>query len=148
MSDANIEFEDESQDQAGRNPVRARMRELEAENKRKDALLAEAEQAKRELAFLKAGVNPENPMAKYFIKGYEGDLSTDAIRAAAQEANIVESSKPSANEEQAWSRVNRAASAAETSEPPVDYVERIKQARSKDEVMHLLAQARAEAENY
>jgi hypothetical protein len=87
-------------------------------------------------------------MAKYFIKGYEGDLSTDAIRAAAQEANIVESSKPSANEEQAWSRVNRAASAAETSEPPVDYVERIKQARSKDEVMHLLAQARAEAENY
>lgn len=148
MSDANIEFEDESQDQAGRNPVRARMRELEAENKRKDALLAEAEQAKRELAFLKAGVNPENPMAKYFIKGYEGDLSTDAIRAAAQEANIIESSKPSANEEQAWSRVNRAASAAETSEPPVDYVERIKQARSKDEVMHLLAQARAEAENY
>lgn len=124
------------------------MRELEAENKRKDALLAEAEQAKRELAFLKAGVNPDNPMAKYFIKGYEGDLSTDAIRAAAQEANIVESSKPSANEEQAWSRVNRAASAAETSEPPVDYVERIKQARSKDEVMHLLAQARAEAENY
>jgi hypothetical protein len=148
MSDANIEFEDESQDQAGRNPVRARMRELEAENKRKDALLAEAEQAKRELAFLKAGVNPENPMAKYFIKGYEGDLSTDAIRAAAQEANIIESSKPSANEEQAWNRVNRAAGAAETSEPPVDYVERIKHARSKDEVMHLLAQARAEAENY
>ena len=148
MSDANIEFEDESQDQAGRNPVRARMRELEAENKRKDALLAEAEQAKRELAFLKAGVNPENPMAKYFIKGYEGDLSTDAIRAAAQEANIIESSKPSANEEQAWNRVNRAAGAAETSEPPVDYVERIKQARSKDEVLHLLAQARAEAENY
>jgi hypothetical protein len=148
MSDANIEFEDESQDQAGRNPVRARMRELEAENKRKDALLAEAEQAKRELAFLKAGVNPENPMAKYFIKGYEGDLSTDAIRAAAQEANIIESSRPSANEEQAWNRVNRAAGAAETSEPPVDYVERIKQARTKDEVMHLLAQARAEAENY
>lgn len=148
MSDANIEFEDESQDQAGRNPVRARMRELEAENKRKDALLAEAEQAKRELAFLKAGVNPDNPMAKYFIKGYEGDLSTDAIRAAAQEANIIESSKPSVKEEQAWSRVNRAAGAAETSEPPVDYVERIKQARSKDEVMHLLAQARAEAENY
>ena len=148
MSDANLEFEDETQDQAGRNPVRARMRELEAENKRKDALLAEAEQAKRELAFLKAGVNPENPMAKYFIKGYEGDLSTDAIRAAAQEANIIESSKPSANEEQAWNRVNRAAGAAETSEPPVDYVERIKQARSKDEVLHLLAQARAEAENY
>jgi hypothetical protein len=148
MSDANIEFEDESQDQAGRNPVRARMRELEAENKRKDALLAEAEQAKRELAFLKAGVNPENPMAKYFIKGYEGDLSTDAIRAAAQEANIIESSRPSANEEQAWNRVNRAAGAAETSELPVDYVERIKQARTKDEVMHLLAQARAEAENY
>lgn len=148
MSDSNIEFEDEAQDQAGRNPVRARMRELEAENKRKDALLAEAEQAKRELAFLKAGVNPDNPMTKYFIKGYDGDLSVEAIRAAAQEANVIESNKPTADEQQAWTRVNRAAGAAETSEPPVDYVDRIKQAKSKDEVLHLLAQARAEAEQY
>lgn len=148
MSDENVEFEDEAQDQAVRNPVRARMRELEAENKRKDALLAEAEQARRELAFLKAGVNPENPMAKYFIKGYDGELSTDAIRAAAEEANVIQSTKPTADEQQAWNRVTSAARAGQTTEPPVDYEQRIRSARSADEVFQLLAQARTEAENY
>ena len=148
MSDENIEFEDEVQDQAVRNPVRARMRELEAENRRKDALLAEAEQARRELAFLKAGVNPDNPMAKYFIKGYEGELSTDAIRAAAEEANVIQSSRPVATEQQAWNRVAKAANASDPSEPPVDYEQRIRNARSADEVFQLLAQARAEAESY
>jgi hypothetical protein len=148
MSDENIEFEDEAQDQAVRNPVRARMRELEAENKRKDALLAEAEQARRELAFLKAGVNPENPMTKYFIKGYDGELSTDAIRAAAEEANVIQSSRPTADEQKAWSRVGTASRASDPSEPPVDYEQRIRNARSADEVFQLLAQARAEAEKY
>lgn len=148
MSDANIEFEEDAQDQAGRNPVRARMRELEAELKRKEQLLAEAEAAKRELAFVKAGVNPENPMAKYFIKGYEGDLEVEAIRSAAMEANVIQSDRPTADEQKAWNRVGQAAKAAETSEPPVDYAQRIRSARSADEVMQLLAQARAEAESY
>ena len=148
MSDANVEFEDDTQDQAGRNPVRARMRELEAENKRKDQLLAEAEQARRELIFLKAGVDPENPMAKYFIKGYDGELEIEAVRSAAQEANLIGATKTPAPEEQAWGRVGRVAAAAETSEVPVDYEQRIRGARSADEVMQLLAQARAEAENY
>ena len=148
MSDTNIEFDDETQDQAGRNPLRARMRELEAENKRKDQLLAEAEQARRELAFVKAGVNPDNPMAKYFMKGYDGDLEIEAIRSAAMEANVIQSNAPAATEQQAWSRVSQAANAADPSELPVDYEERIRKARSADEVFQLLAQARAEAENY
>ena len=33
MSESDFEFEDEAQDQAARNPVRARMRELEDRNK-------------------------------------------------------------------------------------------------------------------
>lgn len=153
MTDANFEFEDEAvEDQPHtKNPVRARMRELEAENKRKDELLAQASQAQRELAFLKAGVNPEDPMAKYFIKGYDGDLEVDAIRTAAQEANLIkqQGQQPQvANQERnAWSRIGAAAKAGETMDQPVDYVERIKKAKSQDEVMQLLAQARQEAEN-
>ena len=44
---------------------------------------------KRENAFLKAGINVEDPKLAYFYKGYEGDLTRDAILAAAQEAGFI-----------------------------------------------------------
>ena len=149
MSDANnYEFEEEMQDQqATKDPVRARMRELEKQVKAFEAKAKEAEAAQRELAFVKAGVDLNNPVAKYFVKGYDGELSPEAIREAAVEASLIPgSSSQMPAEQQAWKRVANAAQAGVTSEPPVDYAQRIKQAKNSDEVMQLLAQARAEAE--
>jgi hypothetical protein len=150
MSDSNYEFEDEVEDQATRkDPVRARMRELEQQVKAFEAKAKEAEAAQRELAFVKAGVNPDSAAAKYFVKGYDGELTPEAIRAAAEEANLVSSEKKEvAGEQQAWNRVAQASRAGETSEPPVDYVQRLSNTKSADEVMALIAQARAEAEKY
>ncbi len=150
MSDSNYEFEDEVEDQATRkDPVRARMRELEQQVKAFEAKAKEAEAAQRELAFVKAGVNPDSAAAKYFVKGYDGELTPEAIRAAAEEANLVSSEKKEvAVEQQAWNRVAQASRAGETSEPPVDYTQRLNNAKSADEVMALIAQARAELEKY
>lgn len=150
MSDSNYEFEDEVEDQATRkDPVRARMRELEQQVKAFEAKAKEAEAAQRELAFVKAGVNPDSAAAKYFVKGYDGELTPEAIRAAAEEANLVSSEKKeAAGEQQAWNRVAQASRAGETSEPPVDYTQRLSNAKSADEVMAIIAQARAEAEKY
>jgi hypothetical protein len=150
MSDSNYEFEDEVEDQATRkDPVRARMRELEQQVKAFEAKAKEAEAAQRELAFVKAGVDPDSAAAKYFVKGYDGELTPEAIRAAAEEANLVSSEKKeAAGEQQAWNRVAQASRAGETSEPPVDYVQRFNNTKSADEVMALIAQARAEAEKY
>ena len=150
MSDSNYEFEDEVEDQATRkDPVRARMRELEQQVKAFEAKAKEAEAAQRELAFVKAGVNPDSAAAKYFVKGYDGELTPEAIRAAAEEANLVSSEKKEvAGEQQAWNRVAQSSRAGETSEPPVDYVQRFNNTKSADEVMALIAQARAEAEKY
>jgi hypothetical protein len=150
MSDSNYEFEDEVEDQATRkDPVRARMRELEQQVKAFEAKAKEAEAAQRELAFVKAGVDPDSAAAKYFVKGYDGELTPEAIRAAAEEANLVSSEKKEvAGEQQAWNRVAQASRAGETSEPPVDYVQRFNNTKSADEVMALIAQARAEAEKY
>ena len=150
MSDSNYEFEDEVEDQATRkDPVRARMRELEQQVKAFEAKAKEAEAAQRELAFVKAGVNPDSAAAKYFVKGYDGELTPEAIRAAAEEANLVSSEKKEvAVEQQAWNRVAQASRAGETSEPPVDYVQRFNNTKSADEVMALIAQARAEAEKH
>jgi ribosomal protein L12E/L44/L45/RPP1/RPP2 len=47
--------------------------------------------AKRELAFIKAGINPDDPKMRYFIKGYEGDLTAEAVREAALEAGFLAS---------------------------------------------------------
>lgn len=149
MSESDFEFEDEAQDQATRNPVRARMRELEDRNKALEAQAKEAEAAKRELAFVKAGVDPDAAAAKYFVKGYDGELTVEAIRVAAEEANLIPSQKKEvAAEQQAWNRVAQASRAGETSDAPVDYSQRINNAKSSEEVMALLAQARAEAEKY
>lgn len=150
MSDANdYEFEDEPQDQqATKDPVRARMREMEKQIKAYEAKAKEAEVAQRELAFVKAGVDLNNPAAKYFLKGYDGELTPESIREAAVEASLIPgSSAQMPAEQQAWKRVANAAQAGATSEPPVDYAQRIAQAKNTDEVMQLLAQARAEAES-
>lgn len=61
-----------------------------AANKSKQ-LEQELNNLKRELAFTKAGINPEDPKMKYFVKGYDGDMSADAVRQAAMEAGFIAS---------------------------------------------------------
>ena len=148
MSDVN-EFDDETMDQ-GQDPVRAHMRKLEKELKAERAARAEAEAAKRELAFVKAGVPLDNPVAKYFIKGYDGEITPDAIRAAAEEANLIQPSKQAEEtkaEQEIWGRISKAQRAGERSEPVDDWETKINNTRNADEVMQLLAQMRQQADN-
>jgi hypothetical protein len=148
MSDADIEFEEDAVDQQPKDPVRVHMRKLEAENKALREAAQSAEQAKRELSFVKAGINPDDPKAKYFVKGYDGELTVEAIKAAAEEASLIPSQRKEIEQDaQAFGRLNRAATFGETSEPVVDYADKIRSAKSPDEVMQLLAQARQEAES-
>jgi hypothetical protein len=144
------EFEDETGDEAPKDPVRARMRQLEKELKAKEQALAEADAIRRENAFMKAGIPMDNPMAKYFVKGYDGEISPDAIRTAAEEAQLIEKAAVNAQaktEADAWNRITRAQRAGESSDPVVDWNTKLNQARSEQEVMQILAQARQEAQN-
>lgn len=59
-----------------------------AANKSKK-LQAELAAARRELAFAKAGIPLEDPKMNYFVKGYDGELSADAIRQAALDAGFI-----------------------------------------------------------
>lgn len=72
---------------ANRNP------QLRAE---RDTAAAERDAAKRELAFLKAGINPDAPGAHPalagWVNGYNGDISdVDALRQAAIAASLIPS---------------------------------------------------------
>lgn len=48
---------------------------------------AEAAAAKRELAFVKAGVDTDSKLGKLFANGYDGEVTVEAIRAAYAEIN-------------------------------------------------------------
>jgi hypothetical protein len=50
----------------------------------------DAEQLQREILFLKTGVTTDSALGKMFFKSYEGELSVEAIKAAAQEIGLVE----------------------------------------------------------
>jgi hypothetical protein len=118
--------------------------------KAKEQALAEADAIRRENAFMKAGIPMDNPMAKYFVKGYDGEISPDAIRTAAEEAQLIEKAAVNAQaktEADAWNRITRAQRAGESSDPVVDWNTKLNQARSEQEVMQILAQARQEAQN-
>lgn len=76
--------EDQS-DQDDQNPDIKDLRRAADDGK---AARAEAEQARRELAFVKAGVDTDSKLGKLLLKTYEGDLTTDAIKAEAAELGL------------------------------------------------------------
>jgi hypothetical protein len=150
MSDANYEFEEDAKDQVERNPVRAQLRNLEAKNKELEAKLSAATEAQRKLAFVEAGVDINAPSSRYFVKGYEGEMTADAIRQAAQEVNLIGATqvKPEVQAEQnAWNRVSKAKSFGDNSEPEVDWNTKIRNAKSQEEVMQVLTQASQASQN-
>ena len=141
--------EDQLEETETRNPLRARMKQLEKENAEARKLLAEADTTKRELAFVKAGIDLSSPANKYFVKGYDGELDPDAIRQAAVEAQLISPPvAPSQTEEaQAWSRTAKIAAGSQTAQPPVDWAKRLDQATSPKEVEQILSEAREALQN-
>lgn len=64
-------------------------RELEARGERATELEAKVAELERREVFREAGINPSEKMASYFVKGYEGDLTVEAIQAEAAAAGIT-----------------------------------------------------------
>lgn len=150
MSDTNFEFEEDAKDQVERNPVRAQLRNLEAKNKELEAKLSEATEAQRKLAFVEAGVDLNAPISRYFVKAYDGEMTAEAIRAAATEANLIgtqQQKQDTQAEQKVWDRVSKAKSFGEANESDVDWTTKIQNAKNQDEVMQLLTQARQQQQN-
>jgi hypothetical protein len=107
--DLNDDTEDTAEEQV---PNWRRNLERKAKKEAERATAAEdrATKAERKLAFVQAGVDPDDPKARYFVTGYDGDLTKEAVTAAAAEIGLIEA--PAAAEEDAvpadqqaaWSR--------------------------------------------
>ena len=72
-TDDNDDFQDD--DNTGETPAQLR----EAANRAKQHK-AEAEAAKRELAFVKAGIDTDSKLGKLLLASYDGELTVDAIK--------------------------------------------------------------------
>jgi hypothetical protein len=145
MSEYDDEFyEDDDQPQES-NPVRARMKQLEKEAKDLRKQVAEAQAAQKELAFAKAGIDLNSPMAKYFVKGYDGELTPEAIRMAAEEAQLVAPQKQVEDTDKAgWQESNKIASGAVTAPNVPSWIDRINEANSESELLEIFAEAQAQ----
>lgn len=146
MSDVNdFDYEDDDQpEQPSRNPLREVVKQKTKENAELAKRLAEAEAAQKELVFLKAGLNPADPKFKYFVKGYDGELSPDAVKQAAIEAQFLSpENAPSPDETKGWRTTDEVAAGSHTASPPPDIAQRIARAKSEREVMDILAEAQA-----
>lgn len=99
--------------------LRGKLKEREGELEAARAQAARAEALERELAFAKAGVDLANPNAKYFTRGYDGELSPEAIKSewgafAGTAAPPVDYSADIAASE----RINAASSGAQSAGTP------------------------------
>ena len=141
-----FEFDDDDQpNEPQQNPVRARMKQLEKEAKELRRQVAEYSKASREMNFVKAGIQTDDPKFKYFLKGYDGDLSPEAIRQAAEEAQLITpQSNPMDSDKQAWQQSNRIAAGSETAPPGPSWAKRIQDAESEQEVYAIFAEAQAQ----
>jgi uncharacterized protein (UPF0335 family) len=147
MSNFEEDFNEDDYDQPASetNPVRARMKQLEKEAKELRKQVAEFAVTQRELAFAKAGIDPASPQAKYFVKGYDGDLTPEAIRAAAEEAQLITPQPVQVDPDKAaWQQTNRIAAGAETASEGPSWVKRIRDASSAQEISDIFAEAQAQ----
>ena len=122
-------------------------RELEARAARADELEAQIQQMQRKEVFRDAGLDPSNKMTEYFMKGYEGELSVEAIQAEAQSAglsNVVSQANTSMVEQQAQfaeqvEAERRIAEAGDDAGPVADpqFESLIRQTKNVDELRQL-----------
>lgn len=78
-----------------RRQLEQRARDAEAAAEKARAEAAEAADAKRQLALLRAGIDVESGPGKLFAKAYDGDLTADAIKTAATEYGVLAPPAPS-----------------------------------------------------
>ena len=127
------------------NPVRARMKQLEKENREAKKLVAELQTAAKELSFAKAGIDVTDPRFKYFVKGYDGEPTPEAIRQAAEEAQLITpQATPQDTDKAAWQQTNRIAAGAETASSGPSWRKRISDAASQEELLTIFAEAQAQ----
>lgn len=95
---AQDDFDDPTDEGTEDTDPSALVKKLRNELKARDKALTEANAAKRELAFVRAGIDTSTKLGQLFAKSFEGDLDVEAIKAEAKELGIFNAPKTEAEE--------------------------------------------------
>lgn len=151
-----LDEEAQAQAEADEKRKRAESRLQDTANKAR----AERDEAKRELAFIKAGIDTDSKLGALIMRGYDGELTVDAIKAyaselgavqAPEEGTQVETPEISAEEQAATDERSTLAAGAATGpleEPPktpdAAHAEAMAAGYSNDDAMVMAIRALAE----
>lgn len=138
MADEHEDDDDQEYEEDGNQDIK----NLRKKARDHDALAARVAAQDRELAFAKAKMDFDDPKLAYFMKGYDGELTTEAIRARAEADGFLSSSeqgRQNANELTAQQRIANASSGAADTPGP-DFAQLVSEANSVEEVMKLAIQ--------
>ena len=104
-----------------------------------DAAKQEAQQAQRELALIKAGIDLESGTGKLFAKAYDGEATPEAIKEAAQQYGLVPTSQTTEVQSD-LSAIDRIASASAGAGATVtpSALDDIRKAANPEEVIKIL----------
>lgn len=114
MSDQFYEDDDDDFDEVDEKPQRSDSEWAELRRARKAKEKAEKELAdmRKQMEFQKAGIDPSDPKAQYFVKGYDGEVSAEAIREEAIKAGFLSTEpeqQPDLSGVEAQDRISQAA---------------------------------------
>lgn len=94
-------YDDDDQGDQGDGPKSpGDFKALREANRATREAMAAADAAKRETAFLRAGIDPDDTRLSYFVKGYDGDLKADTIKQAAIDAGFIQAPQPTPDQQQ------------------------------------------------
>ena len=102
--------------------------------------VAELAQLRRELSFRDAGVDPNTKQGQYFMRGYDGEMTADAIRAEAAELGLTGQPVQTQEPQIDYGAEQRIAMAADdagpVTNPELDTL--IRQTKNADELRELM----------
>lgn len=121
---------------------RDQIRSMEDRAKTADDQTARAEAAERKLAFAEAGIDISDQRMAYFMKGYEGELDADKIKAEAAAAGFMAAPAGTQTttqaDEDAARAIQDAGNTAYSNPDGIPLEDAIKGAKTEGEVMQLL----------
>lgn len=124
MTDEPDNFDDDEPNDG--QPDNHNLRQLREKAKKHDDVARERDEARRELAFFKAGI-PDTKVAELFRKAYDGDVDPEAIRTAAAEYGLVDPDVPN-DELAAMDRLEKATTGGTPPAPKPDMNQMIRAA--------------------
>ncbi len=131
--------DDDEQEPEGISLSRDDLRALREKARSADEATAKLAELERKVLFSEAGIDLSTKSAQYFSKGYEGELTVEAIKAEAQEVGLFQGRTKTQvpQEEMAMHRQMNSTTAGGGDPSTEDYQALIAAASSADEVLQI-----------